>query len=499
MKIINSNQINDPKIVADICIIGSGPAGMTLAKDLSSENLDIVVADSGRRGSSEKANELNVMRVESNFRYRNGESKRARQIGGTASIWAGRVVPFRFNPTLDKEWGKLSTSVQPYYDEALKQLNIDPEILNEHPHSNEEFYSYWAFKTQRFKPLFFTSVSNKTRIYTNLTFTGGAEFSNESVSELCFTNQNKKEIFISAKRFVFAMGTIENCRMLLIMGHQLDRRMGRNFDNVGKFIMDHPRIFHGSLHPESGSQKTACYHMKTTKYGLYKTGIRGECDNVRVYCDIKGSPDRFTRRVLGIPFKSFQYSAKKLQIRETGVIQALASQLTSVPPLSWSEFITHKLKDFANNQVFSNYRVMTYCEQKPRPQNKIVLDKETDTNGLKIPRLTNSIHPKEVKEVVLFYRYIKNLSDNLRYKFHYDEEYVCKPEHFTDASHMMGGTRYSCDKSKSVVDENLTVVGVPNLHIAGSSVFPTSGVENPTHLITSLSLYLADILRHHLF
>ncbi len=51
---------------------------------------------------------------------------------------------------------------------------------------------------------------------------------------------------------------------------------------------------------------------------------------------------------------------------------------------------------------------------------------------------------------------------------------------------------------QSVVDRNCKVHGVDNLYIAGSSVFPTSGVSNPTLTIVALTLRLADHLRESL-
>ena len=46
----------------------------------------------------------------------------------------------------------------------------------------------------------------------------------------------------------------------------------------------------------------------------------------------------------------------------------------------------------------------------------------------------------------------------------------------------------------SVVDGDCAVHGSANLYVAGSSVFPTSGVANPTFSIVALALRLADHL-----
>ena len=50
------------------------------------------------------------------------------------------------------------------------------------------------------------------------------------------------------------------------------------------------------------------------------------------------------------------------------------------------------------------------------------------------------------------------------------------------------------DPARGVVDANCTVHGVQNLHVASCSVFPTSGVSNPTFTMLALSVRLADHL-----
>ena len=55
----------------------------------------------------------------------------------------------------------------------------------------------------------------------------------------------------------------------------------------------------------------------------------------------------------------------------------------------------------------------------------------------------------------------------------------------------MGTTRMGTDPKISVVDPELRVHGVPNLFMAGASVFPTSGCANPTFTIVALSIRLA--------
>jgi choline dehydrogenase-like flavoprotein len=58
----------------------------------------------------------------------------------------------------------------------------------------------------------------------------------------------------------------------------------------------------------------------------------------------------------------------------------------------------------------------------------------------------------------------------------------------------MGTTRMHDSSRLGVVDRNCQVHGVGNLHIAGSSVFPTSSSNHPTMTLVALALRLSDRL-----
>ncbi len=63
--------------------------------------------------------------------------------------------------------------------------------------------------------------------------------------------------------------------------------------------------------------------------------------------------------------------------------------------------------------------------------------------------------------------------------------------------HHIGTTRMHVDPKNGVVNEHCRVHGLKNLYVAGSSVFPTSGLANPTLTITALALKLSDYLVQH--
>jgi len=71
---------------SDVCIVGAGPAGITLAKQLSSQRVRVLLLESG--GMDADAGYQNLGKGSSEGTpYVPLESTRTRQFGGTANQW----------------------------------------------------------------------------------------------------------------------------------------------------------------------------------------------------------------------------------------------------------------------------------------------------------------------------------------------------------------------------------------------------------------------------
>ncbi|RYG30810.1 MAG: GMC family oxidoreductase, partial [Burkholderiales bacterium] len=68
----------------------------------------------------------------------------------------------------------------------------------------------------------------------------------------------------------------------------------------------------------------------------------------------------------------------------------------------------------------------------------------------------------------------------------------------SSSRHHMGTTRMNKDPARGVVDETSRVHGVSNLYIAGSSVFPTSGIGNPTLTLLAMTYRLSDHIKQEM-
>jgi choline dehydrogenase-like flavoprotein len=140
------------------------------------------------------------------------------------------------------------------------------------------------------------------------------------------------------------------------------------------------------------------------------------------------------------------------------------------------------------------------CEQAPNPDSRVTLSTQRD--ALDLPRLKLDWRLTE-QDRRSFYTNLHSLAlefgalgmGRLRMNVTDRDEW---PQPLSGGSHHMGTTRMNDDPLRGVVDRNCKVHSVDNLYVAGSSVFPTSGVSNPTLSIVALTLRLADHLKGRL-
>jgi choline dehydrogenase-like flavoprotein len=79
-----------------------------------------------------------------------------------------------------------------------------------------------------------------------------------------------------------------------------------------------------------------------------------------------------------------------------------------------------------------------------------------------------------------------------------EEAIGSQPRRFASPHHFMGTNPDAYDPRSGVIDSDCRIHDVPNLFIAGSSVFPTGGFANPTLTIVALALRLATHLQSEL-
>ena len=80
-----------PVIETDVCVIGAGAAGLTVATELGRAGRDVVLLESGGFAPEEETQALNDLDV-TGYPVRENFMSRARYYGGSCNLWAGRSM-----------------------------------------------------------------------------------------------------------------------------------------------------------------------------------------------------------------------------------------------------------------------------------------------------------------------------------------------------------------------------------------------------------------------
>src|ERR1022692_3466702 len=213
---------------ARIVIVGAGPAGMTLARELGVLS-DVLVIESG--GFESDADQMALLAGECvGMDYPLTET-RARQFGGSSALWAGYCAVFDPHDFSTRSWAPGSgwpfgvESLLPYYAKTAEALNLgepdfDARKIAElagvaFPLDNESVVpTVWRFgaPTKRFgeslRDEFETSSNITTLIYANVVDVR-LDAEHSAVTELVIRTLSGREGRVSADVFVFACGGIE--------------------------------------------------------------------------------------------------------------------------------------------------------------------------------------------------------------------------------------------------------------------------------------------------
>jgi choline dehydrogenase-like flavoprotein len=155
---------------------------------------------------------------------------------------------------------------------------------------------------------------------------------------------------------------------------------------------------------------------------------------------------------------------------------------------------------FGEGVPIESLRVQCASEQQPNPQSKVSLGPRRDRLGMREVVVDWQLVPEDKSKAAEtlhllavevgragFGRFRPLLTEDGSW-----------PDGFYGDAHQMGTTRMHRDPSLGVVDENCRVHSIANLYVAGSSVFPCCGANNPTLTIVALALRLADHVKRQL-
>lgn len=497
--IIDANTLPVGHILeADLCVVGSGPAGVSLAHSFRGRNERVLLLEGGGTELEQGSQEL----------YRgvavgDGENEqndyltysRLRQVGGTSNHWSGWCRPLGEMDILsranirDARWPVEFSQLIPYYKKAARLLKIadhfvsseralrgKPLFPDDHRglcthyfHISPLTHHHEEFSFRRLARKDSKSGSNiQTVVHANV-LEILAEPNRNSPSGLKVCNASGQSFYVRAKRYVLCCGGIENVRLLFNSSQFSDQGLGNGGGALGRYFMEHP-------------------HVHRAMRILYQ-----------------GDPI-----YLG-PYRKFQ--DKLLKTRTLGVLAPSEESLKRESILNFclelkldekhSEFtkeLTRGVAGAANltgavGEKFS-VPVLMRTEQLPNPDSRVSMIADTDRFGYRKVRLDWRLSERDRE---LFYSTLRFIGREVGTKLWGRAQLLIeKPSLWVNAfggAHHMGTTRMSSNERDGVVDSNLKVHGVDNLFVLGSSVFPSVGYANPTFTIVALALRLGEHLQ----
>lgn len=132
--------------------------------------------------------------------------------------------------------------------------------------------------------------------------------------------------------------------------------------------------------------------------------------------------------------------------------------------------------------------VASVGEQLPDSRNRISLDdRETDSFGLPVPRLTNQPRENDLGMISAISSSLRDLLAASGAVEIWDNQ-----QHPGGSSHFLGTCRMGSDPGRSVVDAWGRTHDVPNLFVADGSVLVTGGAVNPALTISALATRTAE-------
>lgn len=526
---LESSELTD--LVTDVCIVGAGVAGITMARRLLALGHKVVILESGGIDYEPAAADLNAGESTGHPYYDLAQS-RLRFFGGTAAIWGGRVaeldpIDFQSRPWVPYSgWPIAYEQLRSYYDQAWRSLQL-PAL---HPGNrlaefkaatpafdeNELELRFWAFDDRSNRFGFRSNADLRDHpdclILTHATATEiVTDGAGAKVERLIVRAAPERECRIRARAFVLAAGGIENARLLLASRQHSPAGVGNAHGLVGRFFMEHPHARGGRI-------------LATKSWQLLNAfGRSHRVAGRRLAALITAAPAR--QAALGMlntsltiaprqPAGATQFAAMRLynkakhELAPTRTSRALWRQ--GKKAVTSLQMVADPLRPWLMNRLgMLDIALLVRAEQSPNPDSRVMLSDEKDALGIPRVKLDWRLNELDKHSVVQLVGILSRECERLGlgtvepagWLASQHEEWRTDrtiSAHPIGGYHHMGTTRMAASDRQGVTDSHGNVFGVHNLFVAGSSLFPTSGWANPTLTLMALALRTGEYISQRL-
>ena len=521
-----------PDAPYDICIVGAGAAGITLARQYVNTQTRVCLLESGGLDFEEATQNL-YEGPNLGMPYYDIVDARLRFFGGTTNIWGGRCIPLDAIDFEKRDWIPHSgwpisrDDLEPFYVRAHNAMGLGAyeygnklwQAAGKRPpqfDATQLTTQFWRFDEteEPFGASRCTDIFNAANIDVVLHASVvhiQANAQANSVAHVDIGALNGRRGSVSARHFVLACGGIENARLLLAAQDVEANGIGNRHDQVGRYFMEHQHGRVGQVVTEQPWQIWHQFHKFELNDGrtvapILLAGKEAQAErsmlNSGLTFKLQRNPDQ------GLLLNDRLYRDLKHKLPPDEARRRMYHTYRAVR--SWTQKTIKPTLSRARARLgLRKLYVMVRAEQAPNPESRVQLVNDKDSLG--IPRAALNWQLSALDKAT-----VSALADLCQQEFQRlglgtmaPAAWLADPspewpvddtvsKHPIAGYHHMGTTRMSADPTTGVVDANCRVHGYQNLFIAGSSVFTTGGWANPTLTILALAYRLADHLGEQL-
>ena len=488
---------NGHVVETDICIIGAGAVGISMALEFIGTNTSVSILESGGFEFDTKTQSLYQGRHIGVQTYPL-ETNRLRYFGGTTNHWAGHCRPFDEFDFSVRDWIPYSgwpvtlDEMKPYFARSQPIMGLgdyDYDSIEEYakklnlktlPLDNKRLTTVMKHQSPptRFGKAYKNQIEKSKNVTVYLHSNVLELNSNESASQVTDIDVaviDGPKYKVKARYFVLASGGLENPRLMLLSNSTSANGLGNDNGLVGRFYTDHLLI--------RPAMDISLSHTNIN-FKLY-TSLH-KINGGKIFA-ILTPPAELTRKekMTRFRFHLFPY-APRYNAAVGGVFSEL-DESANVTPLSLEKGTSIQLH--------------MAMEPIPNPDALVRLSNDIDLFGqrklevnwlVSEQELANARRAIQIGALEFGRMGLGRASSPLLER---PNEW---PAHGTSGKHHCGTTRMASNPQQGVIDKNAKVFGIDNLFVTGSSIFPTIGHTNPTLNLIAFSLKLADHLKERL-